>query len=363
MHTIKYLKENGIESLKEELGVIVKEYDDLLVLNYSQIESPKTHPIVRECRGLILDKDFNVVSRKLCRFFNYGEAPDTMANLDFSKAVVHEKVDGSLIGIFNYNDHWYVATRGTAFAEAETAWGGTFKDLVYEALNVDDDEHFNEECNIYLNPEYTYIFEVTSPHNRVVVRHSDTRLTLLTSRHNETGEYGGEHQENDAFSIGADVVKKYSFDSVEHCIEAARNLPNLEEGYVVYQDNQPVCKIKSPTYVAIHSMKGDGLTPRIAATLVLEQEHEEYLAYFEEDRPFFEKYIEAWDSFNHKVCEVYDEVSEIEDQKEFALAVKDYVFSDLMFKTKKSSQHPLHYFDSREISYRLKMFRSWMGEK
>lgn len=362
MQTIKYLKENGIESLKEELGIIVKEYDDLLVLNYSQIESPKTHPIVRECRGLILDKDFNVVSRKLCRFFNYGEAPDTMSHLNFSKAVVYEKIDGSLIGIFNYNGHWYVATRGTAFAEAETAWGGTFKDLVYEALNVDDDEHFNEECNIYLNPEYTYIFEVTSPHNRVVVRHTETRLTLLTSRHNETGEYGGEDQENDAFSIGADVVKKYSFDSVEHCIEAARNLPNLEEGYVVYQDNEPVCKIKSPAYLAAHTIRGEGLTPRSAMELVLEQDHEEYLAYFEEDRPFFEKYITGYDDLREEMNRVFENVKGIEDQKEFALAVKDYVFSDAMFKSKKSGEHPFHYFNSREMHYRLKVFKSWMGE-
>ena len=73
MKTIEYIKKNGIESLKSEFGINVKEYDDLFVLNYDQIESPKTHPIVQECRSLILDKQFNVVSRSFDRFFNFGE--------------------------------------------------------------------------------------------------------------------------------------------------------------------------------------------------------------------------------------------------------------------------------------------------
>lgn len=50
MKTIDFLKDNGIEALRTELAITVKEVDDLLVLNYNQIESPKTHPIVVECR-------------------------------------------------------------------------------------------------------------------------------------------------------------------------------------------------------------------------------------------------------------------------------------------------------------------------
>jgi hypothetical protein len=60
MRVIEYLKEYGVENLKQEFGIIVKEYDELLVLNYSQLN---LHPIVMECRGLILDKQFNFVSR------------------------------------------------------------------------------------------------------------------------------------------------------------------------------------------------------------------------------------------------------------------------------------------------------------
>ena len=42
----KFLKEKGVEALRNEFAIIVKEVDGLLVLNYNLIESPKTDPIV-----------------------------------------------------------------------------------------------------------------------------------------------------------------------------------------------------------------------------------------------------------------------------------------------------------------------------
>ena len=74
MKVQKYLKEHGLAKLQEEFSIKVKEYPEgLLVLNYDQISSPKSNEITVECRALILDKDFNVVSRSFDRFFNWKE--------------------------------------------------------------------------------------------------------------------------------------------------------------------------------------------------------------------------------------------------------------------------------------------------
>jgi hypothetical protein len=55
----------------------VKSYDcGISKLNYDQIESAKAHPVVMECRGLILSYPHGeVVARSFDRFFNYGEVP------------------------------------------------------------------------------------------------------------------------------------------------------------------------------------------------------------------------------------------------------------------------------------------------
>ena len=47
-----------LDDLTDELGIKSTPHENLplVILNYSQIDSPKTDAIVRECRGLILDK-------------------------------------------------------------------------------------------------------------------------------------------------------------------------------------------------------------------------------------------------------------------------------------------------------------------
>jgi len=361
MKTTEYLKTHGLDALIENYAIKVREYDDLIVLNYNQIESPKTDPIVMECRGLILERDtYRVVCRRFDRFFNYGEAPETMTHLDTKKARVFDKVDGSLIGIYHYEGHWYAATRGTAYAEAECGWGGTFFELVLYALNRDTYEGFDWKCDYHLNPETTYIFEITSPENRIVTRYKGYTLHYLAARHNETGEYLDE--EEDAIAVGATLINEHRFDTIEHCIEAAHSLPDLKEGYVIYQDGAPICKIKSPTYMAIHAIRGEGLTPKRAMELIVTGEFGEYLFYFPEDEPFFTPYIDALTRLFNNFELVWKEAQNIEDQKEFALAVKDYSFSSVMFTARKKRWSPYHTFNQMDVRQRVKLLDSWMQQ-
>lgn len=87
-------------------------YPNLVRLNYSQIASPMAEPIVRECRGIVLDEaeGWAPVARGFDKFFNYGEplAPE----IDWPTARVQEKVDGTLCMAYFYDDRWHVATTG-----------------------------------------------------------------------------------------------------------------------------------------------------------------------------------------------------------------------------------------------------------
>jgi tRNA splicing ligase len=63
----------------------------LVLLKYDQINSPFAEPIVRECRGIILDEASNwrVVSRSFDKFFNHGEGH--AATIDWSTARVYRR--------------------------------------------------------------------------------------------------------------------------------------------------------------------------------------------------------------------------------------------------------------------------------
>eukprot|EP00461_Guttulinopsis_vulgaris_P002746 UN02747 len=260
MNTQQYIQQNGIDALSKELNIACRFYSppnaqgkQLVSLNYSQLLSPKWHPVVQECRGLILEVGtWEIVHRPMTRFYNANEDPRViprfpgdidkftkptssttvidgegegfvqnnpeMGNCDDNNADTKninnnnnnnqnikpddtgitykdvefccEKIDGSLIKIYNYNNTWYVATRATVIADGPCTPELTFQQLVYKALNVEDDAAFQERCNTYLNPEISYNCEITSLENRVVTFYRGYTLWFLSARYRTTGEFG-----------------------------------------------------------------------------------------------------------------------------------------------------------------------------
>jgi T4 RnlA family RNA ligase len=360
MRVIEYLNEYGVENLKQELGIIVKDYDELLVLNYSQINSPKIHPIVVECRGLILDKQFNVVSRGFDRFFNLGEAPGAQMFLDWSRAACYEKVDGSLIKIYNYQGHWYVSTRGTAFAESTVnGFPDTFYKLVLKSLGIKSEEEFQSVCNDLLDEEWTYIFELTSLENQVVKRYEGYTLHYLAARHNNLGGYGDWYERSAALQLGANIPAFYRFSSRNACVESAKHLKDLDEGYVVHQDGVPVCKVKSPLYVAAHYIRGEGLSQKRIMQMVLNHDHDEYLKYFPGDERFFAPYIQGLEELLSEVESVWQVTSGLSSRKEFALAVKDKPYSALLFQGRGEGGYKESIFHQQTDNYKFKLLEEW----
>ncbi len=361
MQVLQYIKENGIQKLNEEFGIMVKLYDEgLYVLNYDQINSPKAHPIVVECRGLIIDHDFNIVSRSLDRFFNLGEQPDTQAHLDWSKAECAEKVDGSLIKIYNWKGTWHCSTRGTAFAESNCNFGDSFKSLIFKALDCDDEVEFQHLCNLWLDNDWTYVLELTCRENRVVKAYDGYTLHYLASRHNQSGEFGDDYEKQAALMIGAREINTFKFSSVDDCIHTAKHLPDLEEGYVVYQDGKPVCKVKSPAYVAVHHIRDEGLSPKRIMQLVLINEQDEYLNYFPEDEKFFTPYVEALKLLLANIEIVYEANQHIIEQKEFALSVKDYPFSGVLFQARQKKKDVIETFHEQSESFKMKVLEAFV---
>lgn len=346
METIKFIKEFGLEALTDVLGITVKERDGLICLDYSQIDSPKLHPVVKECRGLILEKDtLKIVFRSMSRFFNFNE-PGCTATFD-SQTKYFDKVDGSYIKIYHHDSKWYVATRGTVFADNTTHMTDvTFAELVYRALRVDNHEHFSALADNYLSKKISYNFEVTSVENRVVTRYDGYGLHYLGSRITETGEYVDQSHVVEPF--GAKLLTPLSFENIDEAQAYVENLTDLKEGLVAYENGTPVAKIKNSLYVHVHGSRGDGpITIKRIKTLIYEQDHEEYLGYFPEDRPLFQPYIDAYELLFECFAVSWNQVKDIADQKEFAMAVANVPYKGLLFSKRKNPDQSLVYMLSK----------------
>ena len=258
----------------------IKRKDGFISFNYSQIDSDFYNPLVKECRGIILEEEtLKPVCYGFKKFGNYGEG--YVDNINWNTARVQEKIDGSIIKLWNYNDNWNVSTNGTIDAKeagfVDISDYNSYYDLFMQAVNnvgLDFDT---------LNKDNTYMFELISPFNRVVVPHQNINIVHIGTRNNET-------LQEININIGVNKPREYSFKSIEECIRIASELPFTEEGYVVVDDNWNRVKVKSPAYVAVHHLRNNGVvTKKRVLELILKNDQEEFLSYYPEYTEIFKE--------------------------------------------------------------------------
>ena len=251
--------------------------DGYIMFKYNQVASDFSIPLVREARGIIFrESNWGCVCHAFNKFGNYGESycPD----IDWSSTSVQEKVDGSLIKIW-YDDGWRVSTNGTidAFkAELNDVKYQNFGQLTLAAIHqIFKDEHTFFDM---LDPNYTYMFELVSPYNRVVIPYEQIKLYFLGCRDMRTGREL--MPEDSTMSYYFTVPTRYALHSIEAVQKAANTLSWDEEGYVVCDANFNRVKIKSPSYVMAHYARNNSvITTDRLVQIVLDGEQEEFLTY------------------------------------------------------------------------------------
>src|SRR5690242_13723962 len=151
--TVRLLEEEGYITIQEHPTA------ELWILNYSQKCQFAGYWTAEtmQCRGLIVDTDFRIVARPFVKFFNLEQhlAMEGMPVLRWDQPyVIQEKMDGSL-GILYWADGVpCIATRGSFIS-----------DQAVFATNLLRTRYVQVE----FAPQYTYLFEIIYPANRIVV--------------------------------------------------------------------------------------------------------------------------------------------------------------------------------------------------
>jgi len=68
---------------------------------------------LEECRGTIVDKDFNIVSRPFTKIYNYGIEAKAPVLSDDVKVTAYRKVNGFMVAMTWYNNDVLVSTTGS----------------------------------------------------------------------------------------------------------------------------------------------------------------------------------------------------------------------------------------------------------
>ena len=344
----EYLQDHTLEDLTNEYAIKVKEHLELplVILNYHQIDSPKTPQIVRECRGLVLEKDtWKLVARAFSRFFNWGEMQDEQDDFDFSDFTVMDKEDGSLIILYYYAEQWRINTR-QSFAEGGPQNDGlSWTELFCQVMGVANMAEFAKRMVLYEEPEYfCFAFELCSRHNKVVRDYSQPMLVLLSIWDVEYNvEWPAYRMDYNAKQLDCSRPNFRSMQSIDEIIEWLAKKSEEDptfEGVVIRDKDNRRWKIKSPTYLALHRLKSDGggFMPKNVVPLILAGETAEILTYFPEMAEAVEEMEDKINAAYRTLRYLWAQGWEIPQakQKKFALLVKDNPFSAILFQNRKN---------------------------
>lgn len=304
----------------------IKKKDTRILFKYSQINSDFSLEIVREARGLILeDKTWKIVCYPFKKFFNYGEA--YADEIDWESAKVTSKEDGSLIKVYYYNGEWRVGTNSTIDAEDAELNSPYYKNF-RELFDVAAD---NCELDFdRLDPNYTYLMELCSCHNTIVVPYNEPKLFHIGTRNNITCE-------EEEVDIGIEKPKEWALSSLNDCITMAATFDFTREGFVCRDKNYHRVKVKSEDYVRVHRLANNGsITLERAIDLIRTNELEEFLVYCPQYTDFINNVRLRLDKFH---SDIYFNVNmaliekmSCETRKDFAAVAKTFKYPMVWFK-------------------------------
>ena len=282
----KYLQGGkSLADLNSELGInsVVHPELPLVILNYDQIESPKTHPIVRECRALVLNtNDWSLAARSFSRFFNWGEVADEMKDFDFSNFFVQSKEDGSLCVIYYFNNEWHANTRGSFALDNMQLQSFSWREGFCKALGISSLSSLKGK----LNEKYTYICEFCSPWNKIVRKYTEPVMYLLTAfdGYNELDRATCDNLVQGLFKR-PEVFEFTSIEQIQEFLTEQSAKDATFEGVVIRDCHGHRWKVKSASYIALHSLRGESgnlFNPKHLLPFVMAGEQAELLCYFPE---------------------------------------------------------------------------------
>lgn len=351
MQTIDFLKTHGLDELQKRFAIKATHHEDgRVILNYDQIESykHKTHPIVCECRGLVLDSsDWSLVARSFARFFNLGEDRASQDKFVWDNSISTNKEDGSLLIVY-YRDGWHINTRGS-YGDGECNYSGmTWRELA-KLAGLDTSN---------LDKQYTYVFELCSRYNKVVRDYPFPTLYLLTMFDGEIELTHDAVQSLSAYKTPDSTM----FEDVFHVQSELAKFAELDptfEGFVLRDANNRRLKAKSDKYVALHRTVNNGAIahPKNLVQFILDGETDEIVAYFPEIEPIILDVQEKIGKIEKELDDIWFVHQGERNRKKFAMAVKNHPFSSCLFQAKDKGVHPVEIFRSNKDLIVKKLFK------
>ena len=361
--------------LIDDYHIKIKEDYPFSIFNYD-IGCDFSNPIVQEARGIIINLEtLDVVCWPFRKFGNYNES--YVDKIDWNTARVQDKIDGSLVKLWynNYCKQWQFSSNSVINAYeaiANITTGISFGELIEKSID------YNIVCRLIcdniLDKNCTYMFELTSPYNQIVVKYGNVCLTHIGTRNNITGE--------EILPSGKYIrkPKEYVLKSLNDCINAAIELNKSEdgfvsnvshEGFVVVDDNWNRIKIKSPDYLMLHHMSSNSNFSKERIINMLRNDLID-ISNISDQFPEFAHYFKYYDykitelEYQAKVfCDLTDRLNEeySYERKAVANVIKKHKLASIAFQHLDSGESSKNILNNMPLNRYVKLIPDYKPEK
>ena len=330
-------------------NLMFRDFDGYTLIKYNQLFSDFKQQMVREARGIIIQKKgrkYRLVRIAFTKFFCVG---DPNAKRDLYKLAhrkqwfVEEKIDGSLITLAWWDNKWHVSTSGSidAYKAPLSFSNGDIQNFgrLFEYASKGKIDYKQ------LDKRYTYMFELIGLENKVIVPYEKEDIYYLGRRDNYTLL---EIPYFDDDCAGVKKCKRPKCRIVKVNKNPKKVMKELQkevnnftkedehfEGYVISDESLKTrVKMKSTQYMELFFQKGNGIfTPRKILLMILDSKDDDILSSFPEYKSQFDMVRRAlciWLE-NVKNDLRYMDTHTWEDKKSFAEWAKTATNASIIF--------------------------------
>jgi hypothetical protein len=230
---------------------------------------------LEECRGTIVDENFNIVSYPFTKIYNYGVeskapvlAPGTMVR-------PYRKVNGFMGAITWHDGKLLVSTTGST--------DSPYVDMIKELIGSGR-EQYEHTCKRH--PNHTFMFECVHPSDPHIVE----ELPGLYYLGHRKKEFGSRISFDDVWGLifGCYTAARIDRRTIEDLQDLVKTVAH--EGFVFYTDDGRAAKIKSPYYLTCKWVARNPRTNKLMTDAFKKQIDEEYyplIDYLRENIEFY----------------------------------------------------------------------------
>jgi len=234
---------------------------------------------LEECRGTIVDADFNVVSRPFTKIYNYGVEDKAPVLSDDTPVTAYRKVNGFMVAMTWYKDDILISTTGS-----------TANDYVEYAkeLMVKHQPYADWQMELIATKGMTLMFECCHPSDPHIVP-EDAGMYFLGYRENTWDskvKMYGVSKSKWARDYAMSHLKCGYGESIQTTVGelVAESKKVKHEGFVFYTEDGVSAKIKSPYYLTAKWVARNPRTDKLLTKEFKEQIDEEYYPLLEHIR-------------------------------------------------------------------------------